>query len=294
MSNALGDTGTRRISARCIASRRLSPCSSAGVSITSHCGGSPLSSLFPPSGVHPPMAGKSGGRRASHSVAARSGSKSASTTRCLRPASQPAALVASVVLPLPPFGLATTRVFIAVLPEGTNLSAKRTPKRVSQLRQDGEQRLDRSGAEADAARAAPAHHFVGKIGVVLERHFESQREATKRVAYVLRGEREVDLGVLVVAIAVHILKIGTRALERGDECALQRVLLGRETGQPLATVDKHVGQTLVAVHVEKGVDTGFVHRRAHAADFGTALRTRRRPLAIEIGAGSIGAQIAAH
>ena len=92
---------------------------------------------------------------------------------------------------------------------------------------------------------------------------------------------------------MHILEIGARALERGDECALQRVLLGRETGQPLATVDKHVGQAFVAVHVEKGVDTGFVHRRAHIADFGTALQARRCPLAIEIGAGSVGAQIAA-
>ena len=58
----------------------------------------------------PTMAGKSDGRRMSHCEAERCGSASANTTRWRLPASQPATLVASVVLPLPPLGLAITIV----------------------------------------------------------------------------------------------------------------------------------------------------------------------------------------
>src|SRR5271169_4631686 len=140
-----------------------------------------------------------------------------------------------------------------------------------QVGQYGEQGLDRSGAQATAALAAPADCLVGEAGVVLERHFEGYREAAEGVPHILRSERPVDLGVLVVRIAVHVLKVGAGALERGAERALQRVLLGRESGQPLATVDEYVRQALVAVHVEKGVDAGLVQGGTNMQHLGTAL-----------------------
>src|SRR5450432_3056573 len=225
MSKALGDTGQSSISERRMASRRASPCSPAGVSRMSQCGLCSRNSSLPAVGVQLAIAGNIAGRRCSHSVDERSGSKSARTTRCLRPASQPAIFVASVDLPLPPFGFATNSVCIALpLPRRQRPScdivvkrtaaayvrrlgpaaawtAARTPAPVAagarrqwpypgalQARQHFQQRLDRGGAQSFAALATPAGRGVGPVGVVLERHLQGQRQTTEGVADVLRRQ----------------------------------------------------------------------------------------------------------
>ena len=98
---------------------------------------------------------------------------------------------------------------------------------------------------------------------------------------VLRGQRQVDLGVLVRRISVHILEVRACGLERGNKSSLQVRLLRRKARQALAAVDKYIRQGLVAVDVEKGGDADFSDRGADVQHLGTALGTRREPLAID-------------
>ena len=81
MSNADGDTGTSIASARRMPSRSASPCSPAGLSMTSQSGATSFNSFFFNSPTKPPIGGNSAGRRASHSLEDRCGSVSASATR---------------------------------------------------------------------------------------------------------------------------------------------------------------------------------------------------------------------
>ena len=116
------------------------------------------------------------GLRESHCVDEPCGSASCKPTRCRLPASHPAILVASVVLPLPPFGLATRIVCTKTSPSLSSVDVR------LQRRQHRVQRRQRVRAEPPRARAAPPVLRVGQVRIVLERHLEREREPAVRCA----------------------------------------------------------------------------------------------------------------
>src|SRR5213593_931328 len=97
--------------------------------------------------------------------------------------------------------------------------AQRARPAVLQLCQHGQQGVQRSRSEALAARSIPAGFRVGLIRVVLERHLQCQCETAEGVPDILRRQRQIDGGVLVGRIAMNVLKVWARALERGAEHA---------------------------------------------------------------------------
>ena len=72
----------------------------------------------------------------------------------------------------------------------------------------------------------------------------------------------------------------------GDALAVARHTLGAG--------DEHVRNRLVTMDVEEQVDAGFAHLGLYAVHLGAAFQAGRQPLAIQVGTGGIGAQIAAH
>ncbi len=90
------------------------------------------------------------------------------------------------------------------------------------------------------------------------------------------------------------LKVGAGDLERVDERGLLLALLLGKARQHLRAGDEHVRQILVAVNVEEHVAADRVDRIAHGQHFGAALGIGRHPLAVQVRAGRIGAQVAVH
>ena len=100
--------------------------------------------------------------------------------------------------------------------------------------------------------------------------------------------------VFAARIADLVLKVGIGCLVGIDEALLLRRLMRVEVVQHFAAGREDVGQGFVAMYVEKQVAAGFVHFAFDGEHFGAVFQARRHPFAIQIGAGGVGAQIAAH
>src|SRR5205085_2701961 len=101
-----------------------------------------------------------------------------------------------------------------------------------------QQRLQYCRAQLAAALAVPSDTNIRQVRVVLERHFESQRQAAERVANPFRCKLERILLVLARRIAMNVLKIRARSLQVRDELGLRAALLGREARQHFAARDE--------------------------------------------------------
>ena len=93
---------------------------------------------------------------------------------------------------------------------------------------------------------------------------------------------------------MHVLEIRAGLLESGNERRLFSSLGRCEAGQHLVAHHKHPGQAFVAMHIQESRHAGLLHALAHQQHFRAARGVGAHPFAIEIGAGRIAAQIAAH
>ena len=209
MSNADGDTGTSSTSARRTASRSASPCSARGA-----VDDEPLRARRPSAPSCRASAAKPRDRRkqrrparepsASTSAADR---RRCSATRWRLPASQPATLVASVVLPLPPFGIGD-QDRLHGFPQVRSAPRSTAPSR--RRHSDGSIAYSAVSASAPSRRErAPLQPCSGSGRSALSLNgISSVSERPPNVwPDPLRRDRQVDLGLLVRRIAVHRLEI---------------------------------------------------------------------------------------
>nr|GEU28368.1 hypothetical protein [Tanacetum cinerariifolium] len=174
---------------------------------------------------------------------------------------------------------------------GTCVRFRRPRSVVAERQQD---RLQDGRAQSGRAGAVPAHARVGQVGIVLERHFERERQAAEMVAHVLGGQRQHVFLVLAGRVAHLVLEVGRGVFIAVDERLLPGAALVAEVFQHLVAGHEVVRQRFVAVDIEEHVDARFVHLLFDDQHFGAALERGRHPLAIEVGAGRVGAQVAAH
>ena len=95
-------------------------------------------------------------------------------------------------------------------------------------------------------------------------------------------------------VAILHLKVRTACQPACLEGILQRLDAGAIAGVALGPRHEVVGQPLVTVGIQTQVDADLLHGLAHQKHFGRALQAGLLPLAVQIGAGGIGAQVAAH
>ena len=96
----------------------------------------------------------------------------------------------------------------------------------------GQQGREQRRAQPLAARGTPAGAGIGQIGVVLERHLQSQRQTAKAVTDPFRGQLQRIGVVLAGGITKVVLKVRTGGLEVFNEAGLRARLRrrGRQQG----------------------------------------------------------------
>src|SRR3546814_3774488 len=94
-------------------------------------------------------------------------------------------------------------------------------------------------------------------------------------------------------VALLALEIGVGAAQRSLERLAQPDLTVGYRGNGVGAGDEDVGQPLVAMHVETEIDAAPLHAIADEEHFRAALRRRRLPFPVQVGAGGIGPQLTA-
>ncbi len=95
-------------------------------------------------------------------------------------------------------------------------------------------------------------------------------------------------------IAVRLLKARTETLQRVAELLFSPYVGLAVARHHAGPVDEHVGDGLVAVHIEKEADTAGAHGLLHTQHLGAAFRRGGAPLAVEVCAGCVAAQVTPH
>ena len=90
------------------------------------------------------------------------------------------------------------------------------------------------------------------------------------------------------------LEVRRAAQQRLEEARLLVLLRCRGGGQHFVAGAEHVGDGLVAVHIDEEVAARGLDGGAHLQHFRAARLRRVHPFPIEVGAGGVHAQVAAH
>ena len=162
-----------------------------------------------------------------------------------------------------------------------------------ELGQDRVECVQAGVGEILRALRRPAVNLVGQIEIVLERHFQGHRDAAIALGELGRRHRHIGLARSRDLIALLALEIGRQPLERLAEQVEQPRLAFGDRRDAFEAGEKIGGNGLVAMHVHREIDPGFVHGVADAQDFRAPFGRGRVPFAIEVRADRIGAQMAA-
>ena len=95
--------------------------------------------------------------------------------------------------------------------------------------------------------------------MILERHFQGQRQAVVLLANAVAGQRHVGLARFVAGVAVLGLEVFGGVLQVAAEVLLEFFDPRCVTRIAFARSGEHVGNFLVTMHVEEHIDAMLFH-----------------------------------
>ena len=156
---------------------------------------------------------------------------------------------------------------------------------VSQIGLNVAQRVQDLCPEPPRSFRTPPDHFlvppplprdaVGIAPTFLERHLQRPREAIESFGYLIRADVAHALPRHVRLVRYPALHVGIRSLVRGQEGAVECFRTPPPDGRPLRPREEDERQSLVAVHVEEGVDARPVHLSQDVVHLRRSLERRR-------------------
>ncbi len=129
--------------------------------------------------------------------------------------------------------------------------------------------------------------------MVLERHFQRHRDTAESVRDLVGRHRQVALARGGRGIASRGLEVGRRRAQQRQVTGITGKLVFAHVGDAFEPGHEDVGDRFVAVHVDREIDTGRIHRAPDRQHFGRPLCARFMPFAVEVHADGIGAKVPA-